>query len=369
VTSSTITLFVCGDVMTGRGIDQVLPHPGDPRIQESSLTSALGYVDLAEARSGPILRPVDFAYVWGHALAEFARIRPDVKIVNLETAVTESDAWWPDKPIHYRMSPANVPCLAVAGIDCCVLANNHVLDWGYAGLRETLATLRGAGIKTAGAGLDATEAAAPAVMEIEGRGRVAVFAFGSATSGIPRAWGASAGRPGVNLLRDLSDDTVGRIARAVRDVKGPATIVVVSVHWGTNWGYGVPGSQRAFAHRLIEDAGVDLVHGHSSHHPRAIEVYRDRPILYGCGDLLTDYEGIGGYERFRGELGLLYFPSFDALTGRLTRFTMTPTRVHRFRLTRASDEEARWLAETLNREGRPFGCRTRLNEDRTLTLE
>jgi poly-gamma-glutamate synthesis protein (capsule biosynthesis protein) len=369
MTTSLVTLFLCGDVMTGRGIDQILPHPGDPRLHESYLRSALGYVELADARSGPIPRPVDFAYIWGDALAEFARLAPDVKIVNLETAITTSDDDWPDKEIHYRMSPANVPCLTAARIDCCALANNHVLDWGYAGLQETLDTLRGAGVETAGAGRSAAEAETPAVMEVEGKGRVAVFAFGSETSGIPREWGAAADSPGVNLLRDFSEDTIQKIARQVRDVKQPGTIVIMSVHWGSNWGYRVPPAQRAFAHRLIDDAGVDVVHGHSSHHPRAMEIYRDRPILYGCGDLLTDYEGIGGYERFRGDLGLMYFPVLDSRTGRLERFAMTPTRLRRFRLTRASEAEALWLSETLNREGQPWGCRTRLNEDRTLTLE
>jgi poly-gamma-glutamate capsule biosynthesis protein CapA/YwtB (metallophosphatase superfamily) len=364
-----ITLFLGGDVMTGRGVDQVLPHPGDPRLHESYMTSAVGYVELAESRTGPIPRPVDFGYVWGDALAELARVGPDVRIVNLETAVTTSDDHWPDKEVHYRMHPANIGCLGAAGIDCCALANNHVLDWGYAGLRETLETLRPAGIKTAGAGRDAEEAAAPAMMEIEGKGRVAVWAFGSESSGIPREWGATRDRPGLNLLRDLSGDTVEEIGRRVSRVKRPGTIVVASLHWGSNWGYRVPVPHRAFAHRLIEDAGVDVVHGHSSHHPRPIEVHRDRPILYGCGDLLTDYEGIGGYEPFRGELGLLYFPSLDAATGRLVRFAMTPTRLERFRLTRASREEGRWLTETLNREGRPFGARTRLHDDGTLTLE
>lgn len=368
---ATITLFLCGDVMTGRGIDQVLLHPSDPRIHESLLKSALDYVELAEARSGPIPKPVDFAYVWGEALAELARVAPDVRIINLETAVTASDQYWPDKGIHYRMHPANVACLTAARIDCCVLANNHVLDWGYGGLGETLETLHRAGITTAGAGRNVIQAAAPGLIEVGDRGRVAVFALGSETSGIPSEWAASPDTPGVNLLRDSPDDAIGDIARQVGAMKHkhPGTIVVTSLHWGENWGYRVPRSQRALAHRLIEEAGVHVVHGHSSHHPKPIEVYRGRPILYGCGDLLTDYEGIGGYEAYRAELGLMYFPTFDVPTGQLVRFTMTPSRVERFRVTRASSEEARWLCDVLNREGSVFGTRVQLNEDQTLTLE
>jgi poly-gamma-glutamate capsule biosynthesis protein CapA/YwtB (metallophosphatase superfamily) len=366
---AVITLFLCGDVMTGRGIDQILPHPSDPRIHEESLKSALGYVALAETRTGPISRPVDFSYVWGDALGELARLAPDVEIINLETAVTTSDDCWPGKGIHYRMHPGNVPCLTVAGVGACALANNHVLDWGYGGLRETLDTLRRAGIGTAGAGSNAAEAAAPAIIEVTGKGRVVVFSLGSETSGIPRAWAASADTPGINLLPDLSPATVREVARQVEAVRQPRTIVVASMHWGANWGFRVPRSQRAFAHMLIDEAGVDVVHGHSSHHPKGLEVYRGHPILYGCGDFLTDYEGIGGYEDFRGELGLMYFPTVDVLTRQLVRFTMTPTRIERFRVNRASLAEARWLSDVLNREGQAFGTRVRLNEDHTLTLE
>jgi poly-gamma-glutamate synthesis protein (capsule biosynthesis protein) len=147
---SRLTLFLAGDVMTGRGIDQALPHPSQPRIHEGFMTSALGYLELAERASGRIPRPVGFSYVWGDALDELARRSPDLRIVNLETSITTSDEPWP-KGINYRMHPSNAPCLRAAGLDLCVLANNHVLDWGVAGLLETLETLKGAGIACAGA--------------------------------------------------------------------------------------------------------------------------------------------------------------------------------------------------------------------------
>ena len=157
----SVTLFLCGDVMTGRGIDQILRHPSKPDLYEPYMRSALGYVELAERATGPIARPVDWSYIWGDALSELDRVRPGARIVNLETALTASNDAWPGKGIHYRMHPANVGCLAAARLDCCSLANNHVMDWGRSGLLETLATLRGVGIRTAGAGGDADQAAAP----------------------------------------------------------------------------------------------------------------------------------------------------------------------------------------------------------------
>ncbi|MBX6421665.1 MAG: CapA family protein [Nevskia sp.] len=265
------TLFLCGDVMTGRGIDQILPHPCDPVLYEPDLRSALGYVELAEKAHGPIPRPASFSYVWGAALDEWEKRRPAARIVNLETAVTTSATPWP-KGINYRMNPDNLPCLQTAGIDACVPSNNHVLDWGFEGLRETLERLAQAGIRTAGAGLDLVAARAPAELPLPGGGRVLLFAAATPDSGVPDDWAAGAARMGVHRLRELSADALRGIVERVHAHKRPGDLVVCSIHWGGNWGYKIPSTQRAFAHGLIEQGGVDLVHGHSSHHFKAIEV-------------------------------------------------------------------------------------------------
>ena len=87
----TVKLFLGGDVMTGRGIDQILACPVSPQLYERFVKSALTYVDLAEERNGPIPRRADDRYIWGDALEELERRKPDVRIVNLETAVTTHD--------------------------------------------------------------------------------------------------------------------------------------------------------------------------------------------------------------------------------------------------------------------------------------
>jgi poly-gamma-glutamate capsule biosynthesis protein CapA/YwtB (metallophosphatase superfamily) len=362
-----ITLFLCGDVMTGRGIDQILPHPSAPEIHEHYAKLATSYVKLAEQRNGPIETPVAPAYVWGDALDEWRRVAPDLRIVNLETSVTTSDDWL-DKGINYRMHPANVPCLTAAGIDACSLANNHVLDWGRSGLLETLETLREAGLASAGAGRDAREAGAPALLEVPGRGRVVLLAFATASSGVPPDWAATPKAPGVNLLPDLSERTVDAIARRVREIAQPRDVVVASIHWGGNWGYGVPAAQRSFARALVADAGVDVVHGHSSHHPKGIEVYRGRLILYGCGDFLSDYEGILGHAEYRSDLCLMYFARLDPASGALLGLRMTPLRMQRFRLQRASPDDAGWLRNTLARAGAGLGTRVESAPDGSFEL-
>jgi poly-gamma-glutamate capsule biosynthesis protein CapA/YwtB (metallophosphatase superfamily) len=357
------TLFLCGDVMTGRGIDQVLPHHNDPRLHEAYVGSALEYVELAERVNGPIPAPVDFDYLWGAALAEFERNAPDARIINLETSVTTSDAWQA-KGIHYRMHPGNVECLTCAGLDCAVLANNHVLDWGPAGLEETLNTLHAAGLRTAGAGHDRDEAWSPAVVPTPGR-RILVFAFGTECSGVQPSWSAELGL-GVGFLPELSRTSADVVAEHVLGCRQPGDLVVLSIHWGSNWGYRLPRGHRAFAHRLMESGAVDVIHGHSSHHPRAMEVYRNRLILYGCGDFLNDYEGISGYESYRGDLSLMYFVTLGL--GDLTRVRMVPLHIRRFQLERATESDTRWLQRTLDRESKPFGVRVELGDHGDLEL-
>jgi len=373
----TLTLALCGDVMLGRGVDQILAHPGDPALHEEWVTDAREYVALAEARSGAIPRPVADTWPWGealdvlNALDALAGGRPAVRIVNLETAITRSDDFAPGKAVCFRMSPANVGALTVARPDVCVLANNHVLDFGARGLAETLDVLERAGVRVAGAGRDGDAAARPAVVDLPAAsgttGRVVVLAFGMLSSGVPASWAAGPDRPGVNLVRHASPASARGVVERVRGVKRPGDVVVASVHWGSNWGWGVGDDDVRFAHALI-DGGVDVVHGHSSHHPRPIEVYRGRPVLYGCGDLINDYEGISGFEQFRGDLRLVYVVELAAGNGELVRLRMAPFRAHRLRLERAVSSDAGWLAARLTRASRAFGTRIDVLPDGALAL-
>jgi poly-gamma-glutamate synthesis protein (capsule biosynthesis protein) len=195
---------------------------------------------------------------------------------------------------------------------------------------------------------------------------VLVHSCGGVDSGIPASWAAGPRRPGVNLLPDFSPDTARALgARIARD-RRVGDVAVVSVHWGSNWGYDVPRSHVAFAHALV-DAGVDVVHGHSSHHARPIEIYRNRLILYGCGDFINDYEGIEGYEQYRDDLPLMYFATLDARTGALVGLGLTPLRISRMRLARASQLDAAWLRDTLDRISAPFGTRVAIDATDRLT--
>jgi poly-gamma-glutamate synthesis protein (capsule biosynthesis protein) len=160
---------------------------------------------------------------------------------------------------------------------------------------------------------------------------VLIFSLGMASSGIPARWAATEDRLGLQLGLHASEQQI------------------------------------RFAHRLI-DGGVDVVHGHSSHHPRQVEVYRDKLILYGCGDLINDYEGVAGYEEYRDDPRLLYLVSVDPDTGKLAGLRMAHLQARRLRLCHASSNDAAWLCEVLDRVSRGFGSRVGLDPDGTLTL-
>jgi poly-gamma-glutamate synthesis protein (capsule biosynthesis protein) len=379
---SPLTLLLTGDVMTGRGIDQILPQPVDPALHEPWVHDARDYVRLAEAAHGAVPRGVALAYPWGEALAEIEARAPRWRIVNLETALTARGTRWPGKGIHYRMAPAHLGLLQAARIDACVLANNHVLDWGADGLADTLQALRGAGIAAVGAGEDETRAWQPATWPLDppepasaggpvhpaqiGNAppspRLRLFACATRDSGVPAAWAAGPGRPGVALLPRLDDAAAQHLAAIARADRRPGDVTVWSLHWGDNWVAQVPAAQRRFARALIDLGAADLVHGHSSHHPLPLELHRGRLVLHGCGDLINDYEGIapGPQPRrqgmgLRGDLNGLYFATL-APDGHLRALEVVPMQLRRLRLqpadAAARADFARLLGGQLHDTGR-----------------
>lgn len=361
-------LVLGGDVMTGRGIDQVLAHPGAPQLFEGWVRDAREYVRLAEEAHGPIAAPLAPEALWGAALPALARWPGALRIFNLETAITRSGAPWPGKGIHYRMEPANIGVLAAARPDALSLANNHVLDWGGSGLEETLAALAGAGLRCVGAGTALEAATAPLALPVSAGGRLVVSAWATSSSGVPAAWAAGRARSGIALLPDLGDAALQAVRAAVSRVRAAGDVVLVSLHWGGNWGFEIPSAHRDFAHRLVESGVADVVHGHSSHHPLAIEVYRGRAILYGCGDLVNDYEGIAPAGRLRSDVACLYLLALAA-DGTLQELRIVPLRLRRFCLEEGDADDRAWLRRLCMEQGRAFGTGVHETADGDFALD
>ncbi len=359
-----LKVFLCGDVMTGRGIDQILSHPVEPQIYESYVKDARDYVSLAEEVCGDIPRKVDGAYIWGDALKELERRAPQVKLINLETSITASNTPCIHKGIQYRMHPKNIDVIKTAKINVCVIANNHVLDWGFEGLAETLDTLNKNNISYTGAGNDITEATSPVILTPpEISGRVLIFSMGVSSSGIPEDWAATATQPGVWLLEDLSSKTINKIIEKIESYKQPDDFCIISIHWGANWVYQIPNQHQTFAHQLIDSGMVHLIHGHSSHHPIGIELYKKVPIFYGCGDLINDYEGIANQIEFKSNLSLMYFLYFNSKNLRVERLELVPFEIKKFKLNTASNKDTTWLLNTLRKKSVAFNTHFELENN------
>ncbi|ELT99805.1 hypothetical protein CAPTEDRAFT_143582 [Capitella teleta] len=356
--------------MLARGIDMIQEHSCDPKIYEGNGLNAHGYVQLAEAANGPLPHKNDRGpdYVWGDALSVLKSRQPDLRLINLETSVTTSMTPWPTKAIHYKMHPNNVNILKAAEIDCCILSNNHTADWGLHSLKDTMCTLNNTSILYAGAGFNENEAVRPAVFSLPGKGRVLVFGVGHISSGVPDKWRAGETQEGLFML-DVHHPirTSKQLRSIINNFREKDDIVVLSIHWGGNWGFNVDEYLTEFAHAAIDDSGVDLVHGHSSHHVKGLEVYKGKLVIYGCGDFINDYEGITGKEQFRGDLSLMYFADLDFRDGKLNTLEMVPMRMKKLRVTHASDADVTWLASTMSRECRRFNCDVQ-RDGRTLKL-
>ena len=185
--SDVVTVLLGGDVMLGRGVDQILPHPAEPELREPYLRDARGYVRLAEHANGPIPRPVDWRWPWVMCWRWLTAPPSDVRLINLETTITADGEFADRKPVCSRMHPDNLPVLTALRPDVCALANNHILDFGYHGLTDTVAALDRAGIQGLGAGADLLTARRPAVVSAHEEHRVLVGSVAMKSAGVPES--------------------------------------------------------------------------------------------------------------------------------------------------------------------------------------
>ncbi|MBZ5644903.1 MAG: CapA family protein [Acidobacteriia bacterium] len=253
VRDDSLQLLLVGDCMLGRLVNEVL-------------------------ESAPPERP------WGDTLPILHGA--DWRLCNLECVISDRGAPWSAYPkaFHFRSSAKNIAVLTTAGMNAVSLANNHVLDYGYDALIEMLRILDHAGIVHSGAGHNYEEASRVATSKVSGR-KLGLLAFTDNEPG----WEASADRSGVFYVpTDLTDSRAKKLLELIRESRDVVDVLIVSAHWGSNWGYRPPHEHVLFAHALM-DAGADIIFGHSSHVFRGIEFYKDRPILYGAGDFVDDY--------------------------------------------------------------------------------
>lgn len=231
-----------------------------------------------------MLKESDSAYPWGDTLSILKKA--DLRICNLECVLSDIGNPWSTTPkfFHFRSDEKNIKTLQAAKINIVSIANNHVLDYEYDAMLQMIDVLDKEQILHTGAGINFSEASKPAIFEVDNK-KIGVIAF---TDNEPD-WEAEANKPGILYVpTQVSDHRAQDLFKQVVALRQKVDFLIVSAHWGSNWGYSVPREHISMAHALI-DAGADLIFGHSAHIFRGIEVYKDRPIIYSAGDFIDDY--------------------------------------------------------------------------------
>ena len=276
------------------------------------------------------LERVPAEYPWGDTIAIFREA--DWRACNLECVISERGRPWgmTPKEFHFRSDAKNVAVLKAAGIDAVSLANNHTLDYEYEAMFEMLEILDKERIAHAGAGVNLAEASVPAISEVKGH-KIGFLAF---TDNEPE-WAASLARAGVFYVPTHADDErAQRLLEAVRQTKQKVGFLVVSAHWGPNWGYQPPAEHVRFGHLLI-DAGADIIFGHSGHVFRGVELYKRRPIIYCAGNFVDDY-AVDEIER--NDQSFIFV--IDIRGGSIRKILLYPTVIADFQARLAQGREA-----------------------------
>ena len=306
-TDNNVTISFAGDVMLGRLVNE--------KIKETS-----------------------YAYPWGNMRSVL--LSTDLNVVNLETTLTTSTEKVP-KVFNYKADPTHVQALKEAGITLVNLANNHILDFGPSGLRETISTLDGAGIAHVGAGQNATEAHAPVIVEQKGI-RIGVLGYTDNEPG----WKATAEKPGSAYVHVGDIEAVREDIEALRK---KVDMLVVSLHVGPNM-VSVPSQEIIdFCHKLIE-LGVDIVHGHSAHVVQGIEMYKGKLIMYDTGDFVDDY---AVDPVLRNDLSFLFLVTAGSEGIRAVR--LIPVRINNMQVNRVEGDDATTIMKTMQKRSAAFG--------------
>lgn len=255
----------------------------------------------------------------------YASIAPDVRtadvaICEMETPLAPPQgpfAGWPD----FSAPPQVLTALKGVGYDSCTTASNHTLDQGYSGLKRTLDELDAAGLKHTGSARTRREAATPLIIRTSEGVRVGELAYSFNFNGHEpapgRAWEA-------NLI-----DVAKILAAAHRLKRAGADIVVLSMHWGTEYDHLATSEQRSQARQLLRSPDVDLILGDHAHVVQPAEKIDGKWVFYCMGNQISRHAD----------------PIADGREGIMPKVTFTEVAPHRFRTT-AAVAIPTWMADT-----------------------
>ncbi|KAJ9651168.1 hypothetical protein H2198_009545 [Neophaeococcomyces mojaviensis] len=332
--SKEYKLTFLGDIMLGRLIDQMLPtHVDEP--EEARLAAHF-------RQSYAHLQNYDATSPWGNTL-DFLH-KSDLVLGNLETAATTHSTKWPNKVFNYRMHPANVECLKAAGIAYVSLANNHTLGFCREGLFETVKTIEDAKIAHAGAGRTIEEADRPAVLQLPGTKRqIHLYSF----SDHPDDWSRVREFNSLRYNEDFRSRIRSILTRSHTGLASKPDLKVFSVHWGPNYSWRPSEDIKSLARFLIDNCGVDIIHGHSSHHVQGVEVYNGKLIIYGCGDFVDDYAVNAEYRNDLSAAWNVHVHMEEDQPIEISKLEVFPNRIKKFQaeLIDQKDVDHKWICK------------------------
>ncbi len=245
----------------------------------------------------------------------FASVAPvtraaDLAICELETPLAAPEgpfSGWPD----FSAPPQVLTALKGAGYDTCTTASNHTLDQGYQGVKRTLDELDAAGLRHTGSARSAEEAGRPLIVTTATGVRVAQLAFSFGFNGIP----LPAGQPWLANRTDLPVI----LAAAHRARQDGADLVVLSLHWGTEYDHAATSEQRSLAERLLASPDIDVILGDHAHVIQPFQELHGKWVAYCMGNQISRHAQ----------------PINDNREGVMPRFTFTEVAPHRFVTTKA----------------------------------
>ncbi|MCR4324428.1 MAG: CapA family protein [Candidatus Curtissbacteria bacterium] len=306
-----------------------------------------------------VLRHNPPAYIWGDILPTIKSA--NIKICNLECVIANVGKPWPNKTFHFRTDPKNVQSLNIANFSPISISNNHAMDFGPNALMQMIDIFKKESINFAGAGIDITEAFMPALENGAGN-YVGMISF---CDNMPQ-WEAAKNKPGIFYVPvDLKDRRAKRLLELVKKTRDDVKILIVSAHWGSNWGYDVPKNHTPFAHALI-DAGADIIFGHSGHVFRGVEIYKGKLIIYCAGNFVDDY-AVNDVER--NDESFIFILDLDVKRSRIKKLTLTPTIIDNCQALLASKDRAEIIAQKMQNLSKKLGTVFKINQkDFKLTL-
>lgn len=367
MTERSLKLFLAGDVMIGRGVDQLLENSVPPQMFGKKVKLATYYIDKAEEKNGPMPSEQEVMamggpsrYIWGDLLPALEYEKPHARLINLETALTLSEDRHP-KHYPHRGHPSNalLTLRQTAQVDAASVANNHVGDYGMNGMVDTLHSLKAAGIVPVGLGMDAKEAYEAKMVAPD----VSMVAMMGVSSEAPIEWKARENSPGIarsedsygykDLYRTLS--SLGAVAHG----RPSKPLSIASLHIGLNWSHSVDAKHRWFAENLAEPGNdgpnAHLVVCHSSHHVKGFEVTPNRRLIcWGLGDIINDYEGTSSGVGFLKGYCLAWLPTFKMVDGdwKFSHMRMRVYKIKHLSIKSGSDEDADALFKVLQDHSR-----------------